>query len=220
MKEILREWNRYLSEANYLGATQEVLDYTNMFIECVKIFESHGIDSSSAKLFARKLVAGIKKAVEDKIKKGGAPDDSLTVLTTLKDALSRLMQWCLKNGIDPKSYLSKFTELTAEGTLAGDALALYAVLSGTYSVYEWLANVGKEFKKSSGPLATAELRKLEDRIKQEGFEKVKASEANTSIKKGVIAKYFQDAKKFNPNVVEMFPTVFSLLDPGWQKGLK
>ena len=41
MKEILREWNKYLAEANYLGATQEVLDYTNMFIECVKIFESH-----------------------------------------------------------------------------------------------------------------------------------------------------------------------------------
>lgn len=219
MKEIMTEWKNFLNESNLVSTAAKGLNEAYIATECTKVFEKYGMTAEVINILTKNIIKGLNDASANMADKGIGIENTANLVSNLVDGLIRLCNLCVKFKINPGGYLTKFLSLTAEGTLTAAALSFLSLILASKSIGDFLADTGREFEKSKGSFSLKDLRELENRIKQEGLESVRASEANTSIKKGVIAKYFADAKKFYPNVVQMFPTVFQLLDRGWQKGL-
>jgi hypothetical protein len=218
MKELMTEWRSFLKE-DALSGVQTTLNYAYISTECAKVFEKHGISAAVANVFTKNIIKGLQDSAKDITRKGIGVENTANIVSNLTDGLNGIFQLCTKFGVDPGGYFSRFLALTAEGTLAASALTFLSLILLSKSLADFLADTGRELKKSKGPLAIRELRNLENQIKQEGFESVRASEANTALKRMDIFRYFVDAKTFYPNVVEMFPSVFNLLDNGLKKSV-
>ena len=220
MKQLINEWRKYLNSeilnediAMIMASTEVVALLGEASIRAaenklVQAFIRAGATDINAKQYVDALRFGIAEAIPNIV----------DLAATAKPTLANYIAGVLAN------LASKAPALLPILRGLGRLSVPVAVLGAIKNVYD-IQQAWDAFAKTAN-LSNVKavdrlrrLRELEDQIKKEGFESIKSSEANTSIKRGEIARYFQEAKKFYPNVVQMFPDVFNLLDPGWKKGL-
>lgn len=193
------------------------IDYIEMFIRMQQGYEQLGFKGALAAAFAKNTTIAAAKSANKLAAQGRSVLNTTTFCRDWLLFVRELVQTCIKYGIDAGGYLERFLAITAEGTLIGGALTVLGFILVGIKIGDWLTELGKEFKKSSGSTATKELREIEERIKKEGFAEVKRDIANTSINQMQIFKKLNDAAKLNPFAPLFFPTVVDLLPGDLQK---
>ena len=217
MKELINEWRKYLDKealnennAAIMASTEVASLLGDVSIRAVEtnLIQAF-IKAGATDINAKQYVNSIKLAVVEVI------PNVIDLAAAAKPALAKYIVGTLSALIAKAPVL--LPTLRVLGRFAVP-LAILGAIKDVYDIQQAWAAYAKTVNLSNVKAVDRlrRLRELESKIKQEGFESVKASEANTFLKKSEIASYFQEAKTFYPDVVQKFPTVFNLLDSGWR----
>ena len=231
MKKLMTEWRKYIKESKESSSivkddvlnenvTSAVMASTEIaaLLGDVSIRAVEGdlisafIKAGASDISAKQYVNAIKFAIVEAI------PNVIDLAAASKPTLTKYIVGTLSNLVSKAPALLPI--LKGLGRLSVP-IAIIGAIKDIYDIQQaWSAyaqTVGLSNVKATNRLG--QLREIEERIKKEGFESVRASEANTALKRMDIFRYFVDAKTFYPNVVEMFPSVFNLLDNGLKKSV-
>jgi hypothetical protein len=194
------------------------IDYNKIVSEVGKLLTASGLSQIAIESIKAKILKGLPETIKQvRQEKRISFVNGTKFVADFLEMIRELIELAQQFRVPVGQYLERFFTLTEAGTFAGEALSGIGVLLLAYDLYEWLAGVGREFKKSSGSFATQYLRDIEQRIKEEGFAKVKRDIAWTSTQQMQIFSKLKDAQTLNSYAPVHFPTVVDLLPDDLQK---
>ena len=194
------------------------VDYDKIVREAGKLLTASGLPQIAIESVKAKILKGLPETIKQvRQEKRISFVNGTKFVADFLEMIRELIELAQQFRVPVGQYLEQFFTLTEAGTFAGQALSGIGILLLSYDLYEWLAGVGREFKKSSGAFATQYLRDIEQRIKEEGFAKVKRDIAWTSTQQMQIFSKLKDAQTLNSYAPVHFPTVVDLLPDDLQK---
>ena len=189
------------------------VDYNRIGSRVSEILTANGVAKITIESIKAKILKGLPGTIESiKREKGISFINGTKFTVDFIGMIQELIAIAQKLKIPIGAFLEGLFVVSRAGAFVAEAATGVGLLLTAKDLGDWLAKVGKDFKKSTQSFATRDIIAIDERIKSEGFAKVKQDLANTSIKQMQIFSKLSDATTLNPRIPIFYPKVVDLLD--------